>query len=99
CADIVDGARADDDDQPVVEAVQDAVDRLPGVVDHRGRLLAAGELADQVGRRGQLLDRPDSQVIGGEGHPLALWSFARMYLAIRGSRRISSSLAGASAHS
>ena len=45
----------DHDDQPVVHPVQDAVDRLAGAGHGRGGLVGAGELADEVRRRRELV--------------------------------------------
>ena len=65
---IVDRAWTDHHDQPVVHAVQDAVDRLPALV-HGDRCdVFAGELADQVCRRREFLDLADPQVIGHVAH-------------------------------
>ncbi len=63
-AGIVDRARADDDDQPVIHAVQDAVHGLARAVDHVRSLFGAAELADQVRGRQQLLEFADAQVVG-----------------------------------
>ena len=65
---IVDRARADDDDQAVVHAMQDAVDCLACLM-HRDRgAVFARKLADQVRRRREFLDLADPQIVGHVAH-------------------------------
>src|SRR5690606_11734636 len=64
---VVDRARPHDDEQAVVHAVDDAVDRLARLVDQPADLGTRLELADQVGGRRQFGDVADADVIRGAG--------------------------------
>jgi DNA repair photolyase len=61
---VVDRTGADDDQQAVVGAVQDAVDGLAGGIGRLRRAIRHRILAEDVGRRHQFLDFPDAQVVG-----------------------------------
>src|SRR5690606_21183109 len=64
---VVDRAGADDHDQPVVHAVDDAMDRLARLVHQPVDVGAGLELPDEVRGRGQLGDVADAEVVGGCG--------------------------------
>src|SRR5690606_10918946 len=57
---VVDGARADNDGQPVVHAVQDAVQAITSLIDDTGNRFAARKLAHQMRWRRQLFDFSDT---------------------------------------
>src|SRR5688500_5432384 len=64
----MDRARADYDDDAVVLAMQDAVDRLARLEHGQGCLLVARILSQQVRRWRKLLDLLDPQIIGHVAH-------------------------------
>ena len=66
-AGIVDRARPDDGEQPIVGAVQDAVDRLARVGDGRERRRVHRQLLEQQLRRDQRADGADAQVVRAPG--------------------------------
>src|SRR5439155_20723757 len=69
---IVDRARADDDENPVVRTVKQAVNRLPRVIDQLLGFFRAGKFAQQECGRRELLDLPDSDVVDLEVHACRL---------------------------
>ena len=62
--DVVDRAGADDRDNAVVGAVEDAVDRLSGLKGVLRRRFRDRKLVQQLSRRSQLFDLDDAQVVG-----------------------------------
>jgi hypothetical protein len=60
----VNGARPDDDDQPVVHTVQDPVQGLARAEDEVGDRFRAGELADEVRGRNQLFQFANADIVG-----------------------------------
>ena len=78
---VVDRTGADDDEQPIVGAVQNPVDRLARLVGGRRGALGRRKLPQQVRRWGELHDFPDAGVVdrqlgrrrmGQRGGPIAL---------------------------
>ena len=77
---VVNGARADHDQQPVVGAMQDAMDRLPGFEGGGGGSFGGRKLPQQVRRRRELHDLADPGIVdrqpggrmGQRGSPVAV---------------------------
>src|SRR6266540_1241267 len=68
---IVHGTRADDHEHPVVRTVKDAMNRLTRVIGQLLGLFRARELVQQLHRRRELFDLPDSDVVDFEVHGCA----------------------------
>ena len=60
---VVDRARPDDDEEPIVIAVQDPANRLPGRVDELGGAFREGKLLEQCRRGDHVVDRRDPKVV------------------------------------
>src|SRR3989442_14897185 len=69
---IVDGAGADDDEQAVVLAGQDANDLLAGAADDERAQLTQRQLLEEDRRREQRPDAPDGPVAGLHRPPIVL---------------------------
>jgi hypothetical protein len=61
--DVVDRARTDDDDEPVLRAMQDAVDFVARIRNGVRGIERDGKLAQQNGRRDQLFDRANAHIV------------------------------------
>jgi hypothetical protein len=67
----MDGAWPDDQDQPIVGAMENAMDRVAGIGNSRSYCLASRQFLDNSGRRGKFGDIANSQIIGGFVHGAA----------------------------